>query len=337
MQLSWKPGHRPMDMKLSLFAPASDRTLGERVAAALGTPPAPLEERDFEDGEHKSRPLASVRGHDAYVLTSLVGDAGRHVNDKLVRLLFLLATLKDAGAARITAVVPYLCYARKDRRTKARDPVTVRYLAALFESTGLDRIVTVDVHNLAAYQNAFRIPAEHLEARFLFADHLRGLPGPLAVLSPDVGGIKRAEAFRQTLSRLTALPVAGGFMEKYRSAGEVSGESLIADVAGHTVLLVDDLVASGTTLVRAARACRSAGAARVIALATHGVFAAAAGDVLSDPALDRLIVTNTIAGGRIAAPAVQNKLQVLDITGLIAEAIRRLHENGSLVELVDPA
>src|SRR5690606_20491192 len=138
-------------------------------------------------------------------------DPASAVNDKLVRLLFLLGALKDAGAARLTAVVPYLGYARKDRRTKSRDPVTTRYLAALFEAVGLDRMVTVDVHNLAAYQNAFRIAAEHLEARKLLVARAAGLTGPLAVVSPDVGGVKRAEAFRQSLERRLEVAVAAGF------------------------------------------------------------------------------------------------------------------------------
>jgi ribose-phosphate pyrophosphokinase len=320
---------------LSLLAPASGRVFGERVAAALGVTLAALEEREFEDGEHKSRPLASVRGHDVYVVESLCSDADRGVNDKLVRLLFLLATLKDAGAARVTAVVPYLCYARKDRRTKSRDPVTIRYLATLFEAVGLDRIVTMDVHNLAAYQNAFRIASEHLEAKNLLVKHVSHLSGDIAVVSPDVGGVKRAEALRQSLERRLGHEVAAGFMEKHRSAGRVSGETLVGDVGGRTVLLVDDLIASGTTLVRAAAACRSAGARRVIGMATHGAFSAGAGEALAHPALDELVITDTIPPERLTDPETRRRLSVLDTSGLFAEAIRRLHGNGSLVALVE--
>jgi ribose-phosphate pyrophosphokinase len=319
---------------LSLFAPASGRPFGERVARSLGVTLAPLEERDFEDGEHKSRPLASVRGHDVYVIESLCSDLARGVNDKLVRLLFLLGALKDAGAARVTAVVPYLCYARKDRRTKPRDPVTTRYVAALFEAVGLDRMVTVDVHNLAAYQNAFRIAAEHLEARRLFVAHASILCGRIAVVSPDVGGVKRAEAFREALEQRLGCAVAAGFMEKHRSAGKVSGEALVGDVEGHTVLLLDDMIASGTTLARTAMACQAGGAKKVIGMATHGAFTAGAAAVLAHPALDELVITDTIPPQRLSAPDVQRKLSVLDTSGFIAEAIRRLHEHGSLVELV---
>src|SRR5690606_10741336 len=204
----------------------------EAVAAGLGLSLSPHEEREFEDGEHKARPLTSVRGADVYVIASLYGEDGASVNDKLVRLLFFVGALKDASAGRVTAVVPYLCYARKDRRSKPLDPVSSRYIAALFEAAGADRVVTMDAHNQAAYENAFRIPAEHLEARSLFAAHFAAVlgGGPVSVVSPDVGGVKRAEAFRQTLQAHIGRPVGGGFMEKYRSEGVVSGESLIADV-----------------------------------------------------------------------------------------------------------
>ena len=158
-----------------LFALEASRDLGTRVAGALGTVLARHEERGFEDGEHKSRSLENVRGRDVYVLQSLYGDREQSVNDKLVRLLFFLGALKDASAAQVTAVTPYLCYARKDRRTKPRDPVTMRYVAQVLEAVGTDRVVTMDVHNLAAYQNAFRIPAEHLEAKRLFVEHFAGM------------------------------------------------------------------------------------------------------------------------------------------------------------------
>ncbi|HEX2679009.1 MAG TPA: ribose-phosphate pyrophosphokinase-like domain-containing protein, partial [Polyangiales bacterium] len=129
----------------ALFSLQSGRPLLERICAELDVPPARLEERDFEDGEHKLRPLESVRGRDVYVVESLAADAARSVDDKLVRVLFLLGALRDAGARRVTVVAPYLCYARKDMRTKPRDPVTIRYLAQLFEAAGAQRIVTLDV------------------------------------------------------------------------------------------------------------------------------------------------------------------------------------------------
>jgi ribose-phosphate pyrophosphokinase len=141
---------------LALFALNATADLGRAIAQQLWIALAPHEEREFEDGEHKARPLDSVEGADAYVVQSLHSGPSQSAADKLVRLLFFIGALKDAGAARVTAVTPYLCYARKDRRTKARDPVTTRYLATLFESVGADTIITLDVHNPAAFENAFR-------------------------------------------------------------------------------------------------------------------------------------------------------------------------------------
>jgi ribose-phosphate pyrophosphokinase len=322
-------------MSLQLFALGGTRRLGERIAECLRTTLASHEEREFEDGEHKARPLESVRGRDVYVLHSLYGDPEQSANDKLVRLLFFAAALKDAVAHRVTAVVPYLCYARKDRRTKARDPVTSRYVAALFESVGIDRVVTVDVHNLAAYENAFRITAEHLEARPLFVNHFAAQLGnaSVAVVSPDVGGVKRAEAFREALELRLGRAVGRAFMEKKRSEGVVSGDVLVGRVADCDVVIVDDLVSSGTTLRRAVSACRTHGARRIHAAATHGLFTPKAADLFGELALETLVVTDTVAASRLGAEAVHGKLRVIDSAPLIAEAIRRMHTNGSLTEL----
>jgi ribose-phosphate pyrophosphokinase len=157
-----------MDEEIRLFALHSNHNFGEKVSKALGIPLSAHEERDFEDGEHKARPLENVRGKDVFVIHSLYSDARQSVNDKLCRMLFFLGALRDASAGRITAVIPYLCYARKDRKTKSRDPVTTRYVAALMEAVGVDRVVTMDVHNLAAYQNTFRCRTDHLEAKQTF-------------------------------------------------------------------------------------------------------------------------------------------------------------------------
>ena len=326
-----------MTTDLLLFAPAAGRAFGERVAASLGAPLAPLEEREFEDGEHKARPLASVRGADVYVVQSLYGEPGRSVDDKLCRLLFVVAALKDAAAARVTAVVPYLCYSRKDRRTQPRDPVTTRYVATLFEAMGVDRVVTLDVHNLAAYQNAFRCPAEHLEARPLFARHFAALLAgeEVVVVSPDVGGAKRAEQFRTSLGALLARPVGSAFVEKHRAGGVVTGEAVVGDVAGKAAVIVDDLISTGGTIARAATSCRTRGAKAVYAAATHGLFTEGAARAIADPALDRLVVTNSVPPFRLDTAALGAKLAVLDVAPLVAEAIRRLHAGGSLVELLE--
>jgi ribose-phosphate pyrophosphokinase len=211
-------------MNARIFALDESREFGAAAAGALSLDLAAHEAREFEDGEHKLRPLENVRGADVYLIASLYGEPARSVNDKLVRLLFFAGALKDAAAQRVTAVLPYLCYARKDRRSKPRDPLSTRYVASLLESVGLDAVLTIDVHNVAAYQNAFRIRAEHLEAKSLFVEHFAPLLGaaPVAVVSPDIGGVKRADAFAASLERRLGRPVARAFMEKYRSEGVVS-------------------------------------------------------------------------------------------------------------------
>ncbi len=318
-----------------LFALGTERDFHEGVAHAAGVEIAPHEERTFEDGEHKARPLASVRGADVFVLDSLYGDARYSANDRLCRMLFFLATVRDAGAASVTAVVPYLCYARKDRRTKPRDPVTTRYVAAAFEAMGIDAIVTMDVHNLAAYQNAFRVRAEHLEARPVLARHLTvALAGrALAVVSPDAGGVKRAEALRVSLQLALGADIPLAFLEKHRSENVVSGSAVIGDVRGRTAVIVDDLVSSGTTLARAAHACRAQGAEGVWAAVTHGLFTAGAADVIGHAALDRVVVLNTVPPFRLPDGLLRSRVTVLDAAPLFGAAIRRLHEGGSLVAL----
>ncbi len=318
---------------LLVFALSESGAFAELVCRQLGVARAPHEERDFEDGEHKIRPLCSVRGKDVYLVQSLHGDGAKSVNDKLCRLLFFIGALRDAGASRLTAVLPYLCYARKDRKTKSRDPVTIRYLAAVMEAVGTDRVVTLDVHNLAAYQNAFRCMTEHLEGVPLFIAYFReqlGADAAIAVVSPDVGGIKRAEAFRTAMAAYTDADPAMAFVEKYRSAGEVTGKALVGDVAGRTVVLIDDLISSGTTLVKAATACRDAGAKAVYAAATHAVFSRDACERLAAAPIDKVVVTDSVRQEGLTEP-----VHVLSCAPLFARAIERLNSNGSLVELLD--
>jgi ribose-phosphate pyrophosphokinase len=325
---------------LILFALESSRVLGEKVSAELGIPLGEHEERDFEDGEHKTRPLESVRGRDIFVLHSLHGDTKETVNDKLCRLLFFIGALKDAAAGRVTAVIPYLGYARKDRKTKSRDPVITRYVAALFEAVGTDRVVTVEVHNLAAFQNAFRCGTEHLGCARLFADHFASLLSreegeEVVVVSPDSGGVKRAERFRNALAHVLGRDVGSAFIEKYRSWGVVTGGTVVGDVAGKAAIIVDDLISTGTTMTRAATACRERGAARVFAAAAHGLFVGDASEVLMDPAIESIVITDTVPPFRLDPAVARDRLVVIEVAPLLAAAIKRLHEGGSLVELLE--
>lgn len=321
--------------QLRLFALAASREFGSAVAAALGQPLARHEEREFDDGEHKARPLDAVTGADVYVVQSLHGGPDQSVNDKLCRLLFFIGALKDAGAARVTAVAPYLCYARKDRRTKPHDPVTTRYIAAMLESVGADCVVTLEVHNPAAFENAFRCRTVALTGTPLFVDYVKAnfATEPLSVISPDAGGMKRAELLRDTLESALGRPIGKGLAEKHRSAGVVSGNLFVGDVAGSTALIVDDLISTGGTLLRTAKSARAAGAKRVLALVTHGLFMHGAAQVLADPAIDKIVITDTVPPFRLEHPEASEKLTVLPAAPLIAETIRRLHEARDLTDL----
>jgi ribose-phosphate pyrophosphokinase len=323
--------------EIAIFAPGPNRDFGERVGARLGVTLSAHEEREFEDGEHKMRPLVNVRGKDVFVIYSLYGDGRWSVNDKLCRFLFFLAALRDASAGRVTAVVPYLCYARKDRKSKPRDPVTTRYVASLFEAVGVDHLLTMDVHNLAAFQNAFRIRTDHLEAKKLFVDYFAPLVDRenVVVVSPDAGGVKRAEDFRQALTRALDRDVSSAFMEKYRSEGVVSGEAVIGDVAGKVAIIIDDLISSGTTLRRAALSCQARGAKTVYAAASHGVFSDKANQSLSTPALEKIVITDTIPPFRLDPDLARNNLVIVDAARLFAEAIDRIHSDGSIVDLLE--
>lgn len=310
----------------SLFGLGRSRELAARVAERLRVTLAAHEERNFEDGEHKARPLEDVRGHDAFVLHALYGDDEESGNDKLCRLLFFCGALKDAGAERVTAVTPYLCYARKDRRTKKQDPITTRYVGAMFAALAVDRVIAFEVHNVAAFENAFRCPTLHIESAKLFAAHLAPLLGgaPVTAVSPDAGGAKRAEAFRQALEERMGNEVGSAYMEKFRSGGVVRGQILAGDVRGRTAVIIDDLISTGGTLVRAAEACRAAGATRVIAAAAHGLFVEGAPALFATPAIEEVLVAGTVPPFRLG-PEARSRVAVLDASEAIAGAIAACH------------
>ena len=319
-----------------LFAPLASRTFGERMAAALGVALAPLEEREYEGGEHKIRPLVSVRGQVVYVIQSLSGDDAGSANDRLCRALFLIAALKDAGAAHVTACLPYLAYSRKDRRTKERDPVNSRYVAQLFEAVGVDHVMVMDVHNIAAYENAFRCSVDLLEVAPLLADRVveQAAGDPVTIVSPDFGGAKRAQRVQELVAARTGAEVGFAVFEKRRDSGEVSGSLVIGPVAGRHAVIVDDLISAGTTVLRAVQSCRAAGAASVVAFATHGVFAPGAERLLGPDGPDRLYITDTLLPTRLQPPAgARDRLVVLPASALFAEAVRRIGAGESVVAL----
>lgn len=305
-----------------------ESALALALSAELEEPIAPHEDRRFDDGEHKWRPMTDPRGQDVYVIGSLHGDDHASPQDKTVRLLSMIATLRDHGASRVSAVLPYLAYARKDVRTQPFDPVTLRYIAQMLEAVRCDQVISLEVHNPSAFENALRIPTTHLDPAPAFDAAVQALAqngSPrLVVASPDPGGVKRALRWRSRLEERLHQPIGFAMVDKRRGLGVVESGHLVAgDVAGAAVLLRDDLVASGQTLAHASTALRHAGAAQVHAFAAHGLFTGSADRVLASAPLDRIVVTDSVPAFRLprSCEAAQ-RLHVASVAPLFASAVR---------------
>jgi ribose-phosphate pyrophosphokinase len=321
-----------------VFAPAESRVLGKAASQRAGIELAALEEREYEGGEFKLRPLQPVRDRTVFVVQSLAGTLQAPIAQRLIRLLFLLQGLRDAGAAHVVAVIPYLAYARKDRRTKPRDPVYTRYVAQLIEATRTDRVVALDVHNASSIDNAFRIPIDHLSALPMMATHFtQHLPtGKLAVASPDIGGIKRAQTFRELLERKTGKEVELVFVEKRREGGVVSGGAIVGNVTGRAVILLDDLCASGSTLLRAAAALRTAGAESVHATVTHTPIEAGLDALAAAQDIAQVVVTDSVGyAPNLATPGSRAKIKLLSAGELLGCAMARMVSGDSLAPLAE--
>jgi ribose-phosphate pyrophosphokinase len=306
--------------------------LATEIAGRARVDVVPLEERHFEEGEFKIRPLDSVRDRTVFAVESLAGSADAPVAQRLVRFLFLLFGLRDAGAARVIALVPYLSYARKDRRTQLRDPINTRYVAQLLEATAVSSLVCLDVHNPAALDNAFRIPVDHLSALPMFARHFaESLPAQdLVVVSPDVGGVKRAQIFRELLSARIGREIDLAFVEKRRAQGVVSGGTIVGSVAGRSVVVLDDLCASGGTLTRAAGALRAAGAAAVHAAFTHAPLPRGVEAVLKCDDIATVVTTDSVGPATVS----DSRLTELHVAPLFAEAVSRIVAGAPLAPLL---
>ena len=311
-----------------IFDLDSDEASRAALATNLGQAMSPLERRVFEDGECRLRPLADPRGDDVYVVQSLHGDALQSPHDKLVALCMFVATLLDHGAARVTAVVPYLAYARMDRRTRAFDPLGQRYVAQMIEAMGAAQVIVLEAHDVPALENAFRCPCVHVEAHVAFDDvAVSCTQAPLVIASPDAGGVKRALLWREHLEAHLRRDVGFAMLAKRRRDAALGGDDRVAGkVGGATVLVLDDLICTGRTLVRAAHALKREGASRIVACAAHGLFVEGADQILGDPAIDAVVVGDSVRPFRVAASSpLHGKLTVVSCAPLLARAIRDSH------------
>lgn len=307
-----------------LLCGSSVPELGEQVACLVGVPLLERRIERFPDGEMYVRLGESVRGRDAYVLQSTCAP----VNDHLFELLLVLDTLRRASAARLTAVIPYYGYARQDRKSSGREPISAKLVANLLATAGANRIVAVDLHS-PAIQGFFDIGMDHLTTIPLLAAYLKDrIPRDSVLVSPDTGGVKRADLF----ARLLGLPLA--ILHKRRaSAREVEIAAVVGDVRGKSPIIVDDIIATGGSIQHAVETLVREGARpEVRVVATHGVLAGDAARVLDHPAIQEIVVTDTIP----VRPEIRRslpRLHVVSVAELLAAAILRLHSGNSLSEL----
>lgn len=316
-------------MEPVLLTTRSAESFAQKVADHLSLPCSLAETRRFDDGELKSRALTNVQCRGIYLFQTLYAEPGEGVHDKLMELFILSGALKDAGAARITLVCPYLCYARQDRRTEPMGAITTRYLARLIEAAGIDHVIAMDVHNPSAFENAFRIPTTHLSACDVFAselaDVLNDLDGlmPLTVLSPDLGGTKRCEAFRDALQRKGHKRVELAYVVKQRRDTVLTEEIVLGHLQGRTVVLLDDMISTGGTVAHAVNACWKRGAAEIIVVATHGLFVGEAERKLSELRLKHILVTNSVFSRAVQMGPIASLTKVVDVSNLVASEIRK--------------
>jgi ribose-phosphate pyrophosphokinase len=313
---------QPRDFKV--FAGNSNPGLAHRICEYLKRPLGKAEVGRFSDGEIHVEIGENVRGHDIFVLQSTCPPA----NDHLMELLIMCDALKRASAGSITAVIPYYGYARQDRKVAPRTPITAKLIADLLESSGVERVVSMDMH-AGQIQGFFNIPSDHLYGSPVFLEDLRKrFPDSqeLVIVSPDAGGVERARAYSKRLN--TGLAI----IDKRRprpNASEVM--NLIGDVNGKDAVLVDDMVDTAGTLTQAAAALKAKGARRVVAYAVHPILSGPAIQRITDSVLEEVVFTDTVpmSPTALACP----KIRVLTTERLFGEAIARIHRADSLSSL----
>ncbi len=306
---------------LRIFTGNSNIELVRKISEKLNTPIGKSVVKNFSDGEINVEIDESVRGMDVFVIQSICAP----VNNNLMELLILIDALRRASSERITAVLPYYGYARQDRKVSPRAPITAKLVADLITAAGASRILAVDLH-AGQIQGFFNIPVDHLFAAPVLLDYLKHLKNDIVIVSPDAGGVERARAYAKRLNTSLAI------IDKRREAPNVSQVmNIIGDVSGMVAVLVDDLVDTGGTLVRAAYALVEKGAKAVYACCTHPVFSGRAVEVLEESPIKEMIVTDTIPLREDAKACP--KIRVLSISSLLAEAIRRIYKDDSVSDL----
>jgi ribose-phosphate pyrophosphokinase len=311
---------------MKLLAGNSNRTLAQAVSTHLDVPLTKAQVKRFPDNEIWVTIDENVRGEDVFVLQSTSFPA----NDNLMELLICIDALKRASAKRITAVVPYFGYARQDRKTGGRTPISAKLVANLITRAGADRVLTMDLHS-GQIQGFFDIPTDNLLAAPLMAGDIKAhyaKTNELLIVSPDVGGVVRA---LQVASRLNA---DLAIVDKRRSGpGKTEVANIIGDVAGRRLILFDDIVDSAGTLCNAAQSLVDAGATEVSAYVTHGVLSGAAGERVAKSVLKELVITDSIELPE--ATSANIKIRTVSCASLIGEAIRRIANEESVSKLFD--
>jgi len=313
---------------LMLFSGRAFPELATEVAECLGVEPVPTSAYEFANGEIFVRFEESVRGCDAFVVQSMT----EPINTWVMETLIMVDALKRASAKRITLVLPFYPYARQDKKHRGREPISARLVADLFKTAGADRLMTVDLHT-SQIQGFFDGPVDHLFALGVLADRVQQLIGdsPVTVVAPDSGRVRVAERWTDRLS----CPLA--FIHKRRDPlvpNEVTTNAVVGDVEGRTCIIVDDMIDTGGTTTKAAQALFDAGAADVLAVATHGLFSGPAVDRFKNSRIAATIVTNTLP---IPPDKTWPGLEVVSIAPLLAEAVRAVFEEGSVTSLFDGA
>jgi len=309
-----------------LFSGRAHPDLGLEIGACLGIEPTPTRLSDFANGEIFVRFLESVRGSDAFVLQSHTAPINRWIMEQLI----MVDALKRASAKRITVVTPFFGYARQDKKSHGREPISARLMADLFAAAGADRLMAVDLHT-AQIQGFFDGPVDHLFALPILASYIEGRVdvSQVTVVAPDAGRVRVCERWTDRLGSPLAI------IHKRRDpdvAHRVAVLEVVGDVAGRTCIVVDDMIDTGSTISKAAEALFAQGAAKVIVAATHGVLSGAAVDELKNSRISEVIVTSTLP---IPPEKRFDKLTVLSIAPLIGRAIQEVFSDGSVTSLFE--